>query len=257
MVPTARHPGASDPTTEAAVPHQRSTTVRPPELRVLGGFELRLDDRPVPLVANARRVLAFLAVGGQIQRRETLAGQLWGDSSQERAQACLRTALWRVRQADLALVRVGRDQVSLGPCVEVDLWTSTDRARCLLGGEPPAAGPAEWGGLLEADLLPDWDEDWVALERERHRQLRIHALEALSASLVAIGRFGAAIDAAYAAIAAEPLREPARAALIQAHLAEGNRVEAARQLGMYRQLLRDELDLGPSDDLEALVEVGR
>jgi DNA-binding SARP family transcriptional activator len=233
-----------------------SPAVCEPALRVLGVFELCLDDWPVSLPANARRVLACLAVGGRTQRRETLAGQLWGSSSQERAQACLRTALWRVRQADPRLVRVDRDEVSLDPRVDVDLWTSTARARVLLSGEPPGPGPAEWSGLLEADILPDWDEDWVVLERERHRQLRIHALEALSRSLVAIGRFGAAIDAAYAAIAAEPLREQARAALIRAHLAEGNRAEAARQLGLYRQLLRDELDLAPTDDLEALVAAG-
>jgi DNA-binding SARP family transcriptional activator len=225
-------------------------------VRVLGFFELRLDDRPVPLVANARRVLACLAVGGTAQRRDTLAGQLWGSSSQERAQACLRTALWRVRQADPRLVHVGRDEVGLDPRVEVDLWASIERARDLLADDGPI-GPVDWSGLLEADVLPDWDEDWVVLERERHRQLRIHALEALSARLVAIGRFGAAIDAAYGAIAAEPLRESAHAVLIQAHVAEGNRAEAARQFGLYRRLLRDELGLDPSPDLEALVAIAR
>jgi DNA-binding SARP family transcriptional activator len=230
---------------------------RAPVVRVLGFFELRLDDRPVPLVANARRVLACLAIGGTAQRRETLAGQLWGSSSQERAQACLRTALWRVRQADPRLVHVGRDEIGLDAHVEVDLWTSTARARHLLADDGPIAGPVDWSGLLEADILPDWDEDWVVLERERHRQLRIHALEALSARLVAIGRFGAAIDAAYGAIAAEPLRESAHAVLIQAHVAEGNRAEAARQLGLYRRLLHEELGLDPSPDLEALVGLGR
>lgn len=227
-----------------------------PVLNVLGVFELRLDDRPVPLVANARRLLACLAVVGTTQRRETLAGQLWGESSQERAQACLRTALWRVRRADPRIVRVGRDEIGLDPRVEVDLWASAERARGLLAGDGLIAAPVDWTRLLEADILPDWDEDWVVLERERHRQLRIHALEALSAGLVAIGRFGAAIDAAYGAVAAEPLRESAHAALIHAHLAEGNRAEAARQLGVYRRLLHDELGLTPSDHLEALVGAG-
>jgi DNA-binding SARP family transcriptional activator len=233
-----------------------TATRQPPALRVLGVFELRVDGRPVPLVANARRVLACLAVGGTTLRRDTLAGQLWGASAQERAQACLRTALWRVRQADPRVVRVGRDEISLDPRVEVDLWTSAARARDLLAHDAPIAGPVTWGGLLEADILPDWDEDWVVLERERHRQLRIHALEALSARMTAIGRYGAAIDAAYGAVNAEPLRESAHAVLIQAHLAEGNRAEAARQLGLYRRLLHDELGLRPSANLEALVGVG-
>jgi hypothetical protein len=36
---------------------------------------------------------------------------------------------------------------------------------------------------LYEDLLPAWDDDWLVLERERHRQLRLHALENLSARL--------------------------------------------------------------------------
>src|SRR6266700_2866149 len=32
---------------------------------------------------------------------------------------------------------------------------------------------------LSADLLPDWYDDWLLLEQERFRQLRMHALEAL------------------------------------------------------------------------------
>jgi DNA-binding SARP family transcriptional activator len=48
--------------------------------------------------------------------------------------------------------------------------------------------------LLAKDLLPGWDEDWLQLERERHRQLRIHALEALSQRLTSGGQYAAAID---------------------------------------------------------------
>lgn len=107
--------------------------------------------------------------------------------------------------------------------------------------------------LLTDDILPGWDEDWLQLERERHRQLRIHALEALSRRLTAAGRFGAAIDVAYRAIAAEPLRESAWCALIRAHLAEGNRSVASHQLGEYRRLLADELGLDPSEAIEALL----
>ncbi|MGH8905015.1 MAG: hypothetical protein ACRD0K_00470 [Egibacteraceae bacterium] len=32
---------------------------------------------------------------------------------------------------------------------------------------------------LAGDLLPDWYDDWVLIERERFHQLRLHALEAL------------------------------------------------------------------------------
>jgi DNA-binding SARP family transcriptional activator len=47
-------------------------------------------------------------------------------------------------------------------------------------------------------------------------------------------------------VAVEPLRESAHRALIGAHLAEGNRVEALRQLARLRHLLREELGVEPS-----------
>ncbi len=100
--------------------------------------------------------------------------------------------------------------------------------------------------LLEEDLLPGWDEEWLIVERERMRQLRIHALEALSIRLREQSRFGEAIDAALSAVAAEPLRESAQIALIEAYLAEGNVSEAARQKDAYRVLLDVELGLEPS-----------
>ncbi len=49
------------------------------------------------------------------------------------------------------------------------------------------------------------------------------------------------------------LRESAYGALIRAHLAEGNRAEAAHQLEVYRRLLADELGLSPSVQLMSLV----
>ena len=50
---------------------------------------------------------------------------------------------------------------------------------------------------LKGEILPDWYDDWLLLERERIRQLRLHALEAIRCTrLTAAGRFGEAIEAA-------------------------------------------------------------
>src|SRR5262249_40788444 len=67
--------------------------------------------------------------------------------------------------------------------------------------------------------------------------------------LVDCGEYARAVDAAYAAIAVEPLYESAQAALIAAHLAEGNRIEAIRQFTAFRRLLYDETGLAPSPSL--------
>jgi DNA-binding SARP family transcriptional activator len=223
-------------------------------VRVLGDFELRVGRRAVVLPVNAQRVLGYLAVAGREARRERLAGVLWGESPNERANANLRTALWRIRRKAPHVVDGGRDLVRLDERVVVDLDASLAEAGRLLDRDGPAADPAALPtGLFEVDLLPGWDEDWLLLVRERHRQLRIHALEALSERLTDCGRYARAIDAAYAAIAADPLRDSARAAVIRAHLAEGNRTEAERHLALYRRILDDEAGLSPSPRLEALL----
>ncbi len=103
------------------------------------------------------------------------------------------------------------------------------------------------------ELLPDWYDDWVMFERERLRQLRLHALEILCRRLAAAGSFGPAVDAGLAAVLGEPLRESAQRVLIEAHLAEGNRSEAIRQYNSYRVRLYAELGLQPSPSLRRLV----
>ncbi|MCZ6738781.1 MAG: bacterial transcriptional activator domain-containing protein [Actinobacteria bacterium] len=110
---------------------------------------------------------------------------------------------------------------------------------------------------LSGDLLPDWYEDWVELERERLRQLRMHALENLALEMCLALRYGEALEAGYASLRCEPLRESAHRVLIQIHLAEGNMVEARRQYDSYRTMLDSELGLTPSAQMEGLIAPAR
>lgn len=106
--------------------------------------------------------------------------------------------------------------------------------------------------VLEGELLPDWYDDWVVFERERLRELRLHALESLALRMCKDGRYGDAVEAIYAALRGDALRESAHRHLIRIHLAEGNRAEALRDVERYRHSLRG-LGIDPSPDLEAMV----
>jgi DNA-binding SARP family transcriptional activator len=171
----------------------------------------------------------------------------------ERAQANLRTALWRIRQADTRLVATVHDHVRLGSQVGVDVHDSLAQAERLLSDHEELAAEDARVEPLTQDLLPGWDDDWLLLERERVRQTHLHALEALSVRLCACGRFHRAVEAGLAAVAAEPLRESAHNVLIAAHLGEGNVAEAHRQYRRYRQILWEELRLSPSHTFEELI----
>jgi DNA-binding SARP family transcriptional activator len=223
------------------------------QLLLLGGFELRCGGDRVWLPLRAQRLLAFLALQERPTQRAYAAGALWLDTTDEHATGSLRSALWRLRRPGHALVEAHGTQLWLSPDVTVDYRRALARARALLGDGAADPGGEAGDDLLTRELLPDWFDDWVAVERERFRHLRMHALEALCRRLAAARRFPDAVQAGLAAIACEPLRDNAHHLLISVHLAEGNRVEALRHFQSYRRLLRDELGLGPSPQVEALV----
>src|SRR5262245_16250111 len=126
------------------------------ELGVLGGFELRVDGRPVTVPLQAQRVLACLAVCGPRLSRETLAGRLWPETSQARAQANLRNALWRLQAVGPGLVDTARGEVALRPTVAVDLALCERYARAVLdGADDGRIAVVVPVPLLRRDLLPD------------------------------------------------------------------------------------------------------
>jgi DNA-binding SARP family transcriptional activator len=179
---------------------------------------------------------------------------LWTDAPEDRALANLRSALWRLQAAGCEPVEATPRELRVAPGVRVDFRDAATFAHALLAGSTdPDDLDADWRAL-GGELLPDWYDEWVLLERERYRQLGLHALETLSERLAAARRFGPALQAALAAVAGEPLRESAHRVLIKTHIAEGNTSEAIRQYRFYRTLLRDKLGLDPSPALEALVE---
>jgi DNA-binding SARP family transcriptional activator len=222
-------------------------------LSLLAGFALDVDGQPVRLPLSAQRVVAFVALHERPLQRVFVAGNLWLDASEERANASLRTALWRLRQPGCTLVEATTTHVALAPGVEVDVREAGERARRVLRREEPAADDLA-ALCYVGDLLPDWYDDWVLIERERIRQTRLHALEALCLELTDRRRFAEATEAGLAAVAGEPLRESAHRALVRAHLAEGNPGEAIRQFRLLRRLLHDQLGLEPSAAMCELVE---
>jgi len=225
------------------------------DLSLLRGFSLERDGHQVALPLATQRLVAFLAVHRRPLERLFVAGSLWMDGSEEHANASLRTALWRLRRLNLPLIVSTRSRLTLAPTVTVDLYELTGRAEQVLRRESTPAALAPVDKLLfDGDVLTDWYDDWVLLERERFRQLRLHALEALCEDLTDARSYAAAVEAGLACVAAEPLRESSHRALIKAHLAEGNPGEAIRQYALFRTLVLEQLGLEPSEEMRRVVE---
>jgi DNA-binding SARP family transcriptional activator len=228
------------------------------QIDVLGGFRfwIRGKDALPALPGGSQRLLAFLALRERSVMRTAAAGTLWPEASEDHAHASLRSAISRLSQIAHEAIVVSFQDVRLADHVTVDLRESRSLAHRLLeSGQQEREEDLSPQAIaaLSADLLPDWYDDWAVVEAEDWRQLRLHALDALTGRLMAAGRYSDAASAALAAVKAEPLRETSHGALIRVHLAEGNRGEALAAFERYRGLLQAELGLEPSPVIQSLV----
>jgi DNA-binding SARP family transcriptional activator len=224
---------------------------------LLGGFRFQADGASILLPDRAQRLMAFLALRGRPVRRSVAAEALWPAVTEDRASSSLRSALARLSPIVRAGVVATTKEIGISPEVAVDLDHSKELAtRLALATRPPSsdfASDVDDIDALSSELLPGWYDDWVVIEAEDWRQVRLHALDVLAGRLCEQRRYANAAMAALAAVQADPLRESPRAALIRVHLAEGNPSEALREFTNYEQLLRLELGIEPTQHLRRLV----
>jgi DNA-binding SARP family transcriptional activator len=174
-----------------------------------------------------------------------IASKLWPDTTEVKASANLRTALWRV-QADTQqkVLDVTPSQVALQPSVWVDVHVVGAAARNHRRfGTVPSPDLLD---MLGGELLPGLSAPWLDLERERLRIELAHLYEVLGRHAVEAGDGHLAVLASLAAIRCDPYRETSNELLVQAHLVEGNRSDALLAFRRYRAMLQSELGIAPS-----------
>jgi DNA-binding SARP family transcriptional activator len=226
-------------------------------VRLLGTFRFWAHGSALPAVpGGSQRLLALLGLRDRALTRASVAGTLWPDSTEDHAYSSLRSALGRLSRITRDAVEVTPLDLCLADGVALDVRAARLLAHRLLD---PASHLSEADLNADAvialseDVLPDWYDDWVLIDAEEWRQLRLHALEALGDRLLSDHRFGEATGAALAAVRSEPLRESARALVIRIHLAEGNQSDALAEFERYRAVLAAELHLEPTQRLRELV----
>jgi DNA-binding SARP family transcriptional activator len=247
----ARRPGTQD-ATDWTAPASRCVT-----LSVIGDFELDYNDQVVGVAPTTQRLICFLAFQRRPVRRPFVSGTLWYDANEPRANASLRSAIWRSPAFDgTTLIGSSNTHVWLNPALGVDLDDALSHADGVL--RTPSLDPTTIDldselRCFSSDLLVGWYDDWVISERERFRQLRLHALDHLGELYLRGHRYSEAVQVALASVASEPLRESAQRLLVRAHLCEGNLAEALRQYRSYARLLGAELKARPSAEMEGLI----
>jgi DNA-binding SARP family transcriptional activator len=224
---------------------------RPIRLTLLGGFAA--DGRMPQLSAGSPwRIAAYLAIHGP-SPRPRVAGLLWPEAGQAKAQASLRSGLWRLQAQLPGLVEVRRDSLDLARGVSSDLEAFLVTVRHVLAAE--TCDPADCALITGAgELTPEWEDEWIETERERLRQLRLRSLGVLADRLLAARQVELAYQVTLAELATDPLREIAHRRMIRLHLSQGDVAQAQQQFETCAALLRAELGVRPSPRTVNLLE---
>jgi predicted ATPase len=216
-------------------------------IRLLGGFDVAVDGRPVPAERWRRRSAASLVKLLALQPRgrlprEVVMDQLWPDLLVEAAAPRLHVAAHHARTA-LGVregVVVADGAVALFPDVPVvvDVAEFEHAARLAQESgrdEAVAAAVAGYAGtLLPDDLYEPWTEE----PRDRLRMLHLMLLRSA-------GRLEELV-------AADPLDEDSRLALVREHIRRGRREAALHALDEMETLFRRELEVEPGPEAIAL-----
>jgi DNA-binding SARP family transcriptional activator len=239
-------------------------------VHLLGGVRISDRGRPeVRLTHTLQLLLAYLLLERRrTHPRDALAGLLWADFPEERARACLNTALWRLRcaleppgtrrGAYLVTTAVG----DVGFNSSSDHWLDVavlerDLSRVL--GIPPERLTPDDAHRLElvlrlytGDLLEGCFDDWALRERGRLAALYVRGLEHAMRYHRRRGNAQRSIDYADQILRRDGIREDIHRELMELYDAAGERARAIRQYADCRNDLGRELGIFPGPETQAL-----
>jgi DNA-binding SARP family transcriptional activator len=168
------------------------------EVRLMGGFEVKRDDRPVAITSrSAQSLFAYLILNaGTAHRREKLAGLLWPDSTEENARDYLRHGLWKLRKAiekksskNVENSYILTDDISVSFNSEAPYSLDTATIENIEAEHVATDELTNALSLYEGELLPGFYDEWIVLEREHLQALFEQKMECLLERLGAEARW--------------------------------------------------------------------
>lgn len=247
--------------TPDAEPHMDGTASRPgrwinSQLFIMGGFRLQTASGAL-LPLSGRKgpaLLSYLALSpGRTATRDKLASLLWGDKDEAHARNSLRQLLSRLRvetgAAEMNLFTASPHAVTFSPEIEVDVLTFHELAASASTEDMTRASDLYRGPLLDGFFsgAPAFD-DWAAVQRGLLAEKAIGLNDALARSLPDTD----ALSFANRLLTLDPLRESSHYLKMKLHMARGEPTLALRQYALCKEVLWQELEVTPSEDVEAL-----
>ncbi len=225
---------------------------------LLGSFNLTLADQPQRFTALPRTLPLFAYLLLNRHRpisRESLAFTMWPDVNEAEARSNLRRHLYELKRV-------------LPPASDSAPWIVSDAGTVQWNQSAPywfdieefevaAESPEGWGAaaaLYAGDLLPSLQDEWALIERERLRNLFFSVLDRLMERSRKQGELVQAISYGQRILLHDPMREDVVRALMALRLETGDRPGAMQEYQRFEQRLREELDVAPMVETNALYD---
>jgi DNA-binding SARP family transcriptional activator len=247
-----------------------------PSLRVrfFGHFEVLCDDEVITLGRNGKAlsILKYLlASRSRPVSQDYLMGWLWPESNLKRARWSLNSAIHGLRKvfsecpssAPLNYVLLEEGHYRLCPVVRVTTDVDEFDARYERGRRLEKEGRAEEAAaeyekaieLHRGDyLVEDLYEDWTMVERERLSIAYTDMLGRLAAHYYETAQYQESLRACYRILEKDRCHEDSYRLLIRCYSRLRLWKRALRQYCLCERILRQEYDMAPSSETQALYE---
>lgn len=239
-------------------------------IETLGNFQVKRGSEVIPSNGwrreKSRQLFQLLLTYRQSPLdRDQICEHLWPEADPATAQRNFKitlNTLYQVlepdRDAGSDSAFIVRDGTTYTLRLHADLWLDSDHfTRLTREGLKPTSKSLkqleEAVKLYRGDYLPDsLYEPWAAEERERLATLFLEAADKLCELYLRSGQYNEAIDLSQRILARDNCWERAYRHLMQAYNALGDRGQLARTYQRCQQILKDELDVPPSQETQEL-----
>lgn len=235
----------------------------PIRIYTFGRFELIRDDKPLAFAGKIQKkplemLKAIIAFGGRAVPVESITDALWPDAAGDLAHKSFEMTLSRLRRllGEEGLIKYSGGQLSLDP---LSCWVDSLEIETVF--EKIRRSPADKVvplcekalSLYKGPFLPsDSNSAWVVSRRETMLNNLLRAIVTIGHHHECAGQWEKAVEYYRQGLGADHLAEELYRRLIVCFQKLGNRAEAVKTFNQCRKLLKEQLDIEPSAETEAL-----
>ncbi len=237
----------------------------PPKMviRTMGKIQVKVTDHTVSSsewqVQTARDLFLLLLAHPEGLYKEEIGEIFWPDSSPSELKLRFKNTIYRLRHAagkDAILFQGGNLYLfNRDSDYEYDVESFLKEISLAEKADTKEKQEIHYQNALNlyrGTYLPDLDDTWVVVERERLYQIYMDALLKLANQSLAARAFEDALAYCQRALKEDPCQEDAHRIAMRIYAAIGNRALIIRQYEQCRQALLNEVDAPPSFQTQAL-----